>query len=716
MTDAEVQLAPLLNDCDREPIHIPQAIQPHGFLLALDRRDLLVAEGAGDIEGLTGVRAWTGQPIDLVLGEALGRRLREMIRSGETGFVDRWRGINRIDYDVVMHHAADRTVVEVEQSSQAARLGIELVGRLDTAGAALERAASVQAVCEVAAEAFRKLTGFDRVMIYRFLDDEAGHVVAEAREETSSSFLNHHFPATDIPRQARALYVRNPVRVIPDAVYTPQPLRGGEDRPPLDMSDCALRSVSPIHLQYLKNMGVRASASVSIVIDDALWGLIACHNERPKLLPYELRVASTTLARNLARQIKARTEAELYRERVRLRRLEDDLLAALPADRPLADGLAERSQGLLSLVAADGLAIIQDGRTQAFGRCPPAEAIDRLSGWVSQQPGLRPMASNNLSAILPEASAWTAHASGLLAVRVTGERPLSLMWFRSEIPETIRWAGDPHTAVKSNARGVLTPRASFEDYTETVRGRARRWDAAAVESAARLRDALLDFSAVSQLRRMNQTLQASLTERDLRLEQQQYLIREVNHRVQNSLTLVSSFLGLQAREQTDGVAAAALQEARQRVRAVSAVHSRLYRDAQSVSIDLARYIEDLVDDLGASTGGEWRDAIDTHLAPIGVESGRSVTIGLILTELIINAQKYAYDGAVGPICIQLSEPEAGVLRLSVRDEGRGGHQSGAGFGSLMIRSLVGQLGGTLDYHDRSPGLEAVLRARIDPLV
>jgi light-regulated signal transduction histidine kinase (bacteriophytochrome) len=715
LTDAQVLIEPLLNDCDREPIHVPQAIQPHGFLLALERQSLLAAEGAGDIEGLTGVQAWQDQPVDLVLGDGLGRKLREMIRGGETGFVDRWRGINRIDYDVIMHHVGDRTVVEVEQSSQAARLGIELVGRLDTAGAALERAASVQAVCEVAAEAFRKLTGFDRIMIYRFLDDDAGHVVAEAREETSSSFLNHHFPATDIPRQARALYVRNPVRVIPDAAYAPQPLRGGEGRPPLDMSDCGLRSVSPIHLQYLKNMGVRASASVSIVVDDALWGLIACHNERPKLLPYELRVASTTLARNLARQIKARAEAELYRERVRLRRLEDELLARLPAERPLADGLGQRSQALLNLVAADGLAIVQDGRTQTFGRCPPTDAIDYLDGWVSQQPGLRPVASNSLSAVLPQAAAWAAHASGLLAVRVSSERPLSLLWFRSEIPETIRWAGDPSTAVKSNTRGVLTPRASFEDYTETVRGRARRWDAAAVESAARLRDALLDFSAVSQLRRMNQSLQASLTERDLRLEQQQYLIREVNHRVQNSLTLVSSFLGLQAREQTDRIAAAALQEARQRVRAVSAVHTRLYRDAQSVSIDLARYIDDLVNDLGASTGPEWREAIETRLAPISVESGRAVTIGLILTELIINAQKYAYDGRPGPIGIQLSEPEAGVLRLSVQDSGRGGHQSGAGFGSMMIQSLVGQLGGTLDYRDRSPGLEAVLRARIDAL-
>ena len=188
-----------------------------------------------------------------------------------------------------MHHVGDRTVVEVEQSSQAARLGIELVGRLDTAGAALERAASVQAVCEVAAEAFRKLTGFDRIMIYRFLDDDAGHVVAEAREETSSSFLNHHFPATDIPRQARALYVRNPVRVIPDAAYAPQPLRGGEGRPPLDMSDCGLRSVSPIHLQYLKNMGVRASLSLSIVVDDKLWGLFACHHYSPRRPSFERR-------------------------------------------------------------------------------------------------------------------------------------------------------------------------------------------------------------------------------------------------------------------------------------------------------------------------------------------------------------------------------------------------------------------------------------------
>lgn len=187
----------------------------------------------------------------------------------------------------------------------------------------------------------------------------------------------------------------------------------------------------------------------------------------------------------------------------------------------------------------------------------------RLSDWLDQQPGLRPVASSALSALLPEAQAWRAHASGLLAVRLAGDQPLSLLWFRSEILETIRWAGDPSTAVKSAADGgALTPRASFEGWSQTVTGRARRWSAAAVESAARLRDALFDFAAVNQLRSQNQSLQARLTERDLRLEQQQFLMREVNHRVQNSLTLVSSFLGLQARDLGDSPAGSALQRRR----------------------------------------------------------------------------------------------------------------------------------------------------------
>lgn len=722
MTDSAVRSDFDLTDCDREPIHIPQAVQPHGFLLVLDPDAQMVLKGAGPIEDLTGRDSWLDRPVADLLGDPVARRVRDMARLEDKGFAGRWRAANRLEYDVVVHYApasiagqAPRVVVEVEQSSQQTRLGVELIARLDAAGADMERASTVQGVCEQAAEAFRKLTGFDRIMIYRFLDDEAGQVVAEARAHEAASFLNHHFPATDIPRQARALYLRNPVRVIPDSRYTAQPLRPPEPgEPPLDMSDAGLRSVSPVHLQYLRNMGVRASASVSIIVDDGLWGLVACHSAAPQLMPYEIRVACTTLARNLARQLKAKADAELYRERVRLRRLEDELIARLPVEPTLDQALAARSDQLIELVGADGLAVVRGDRAALFGHTPPREGVAALHDWLTRQPGLRPVSTNALSALLPEAEAWRTHGSGLLAVRLPGQDPVSILWFRSEILETVRWAGNPETAIKSGAAGALTPRASFEEWSETVSGRARRWSAAAVESAARLRDALVDFAAVNQLRTLNQSLQARLSERDLRLEQQQYLMREVNHRVQNSLTLVSSFLGLQARDQADGPAAAALQEARRRVRAVSTVHSRLYRGDNTTTIDLNRYIGELVSDLGSSMGPDWASAIQTNLAPVCIDAGRAVTIGLILTELIINAQKYAYGGLPGPLRITVSEDDDHV-RLTVADEGKGGHQAGKGFGSMMIGSLVGQLDGQLDYRDRKPGLEVVLKARIDPL-
>ncbi|RZJ40852.1 MAG: GAF domain-containing protein, partial [Brevundimonas sp.] len=271
MTDLSAADRLDLNACDREPIHVPEAIQPHGLLFVVDPADLTVRREAGRIARITGAETWIGRALDGLLGD----RAMNPLRAGgpaEAGFVTRWRGVDSLDYDVIARPQGADLIIEIEQSSQGALPGIELISRIDAAGAAFERASSVRAVCESAAEAFRALTGFDRIMIYRFLDDEAGQVVAESRSLEVESFRNHHFPATDIPRQARALYVRNPVRVIPDARYTPEPLRPASPDGLLDMSDCGLRSVSPVHLKYLENMGVRASASVSIIVDGELWG------------------------------------------------------------------------------------------------------------------------------------------------------------------------------------------------------------------------------------------------------------------------------------------------------------------------------------------------------------------------------------------------------------------------------------------------------------
>ena len=708
MTETLETARPLdLTGCDREPIHIPEAIQPHGLLFVVDPASLAVRREAGRLAAVTGRDSWLGRPVADLLGEEPVERMLELAGGVREGYAGRWRGLDGLDYDLVVRAHADGLVIEIEQGPDATRPGVDLISRLAAPRAALERADGLAAVCERAALAFRELTGFDRVMIYRFLDDAAGQVVAEACAPGVESFRNHHFPASDIPRQARALYLRNPVRVIPDSDYQPQPLRPASPGQPLDMSDCALRSVSPVHAQYLRNMGVRASASVSIIVDGELWGLVACHSARPHLLPYELRVAATNLARVLSRQIKARCDAELYRERLRLRQLEDEFVGRLSPGRPLARSLAEQGAGLTSLMDADGAAVVAGRKVIRFGVAPSDEAIRRMADWVAAQPGLKPLATHALSKLHPEAEAWAAEASGLLGLHLGGDDPITLLWFRAEIVETVRWAGNPSTAVKTGPAGQLTPRASFEAWSQTVRNRARRWAPSQLESAQRLRVALLDFAAMSRLRNLNRSLRASLDERDVLLGQQEFLIREVNHRVQNSLTLVSSFLGLQAR-QVDPEARRELLEARRRVRAVSLVHSRLYKAETGTTIDLARYFAELIDDLGASMGADWAADLSHDLAPARVEAGRAVTLGLVLTELIINAQKYAYDGEPGPIRVSLEE-DADSLRLAVEDAGKGGHEVGKGFGSMMIGSLVAQLGGALEYRDATPGLRVVLK-------
>ncbi|WP_216851352.1 GAF domain-containing protein [Acidisphaera sp. L21] len=268
-------LTPLqVTDCDREPIHAPGSIQPHGMMLVADRSDLRVRHVAGDVERHLGGADWLGKPLSAILGETLMSEVAVMRpEHGADGFIGQLATPGGEMLDVTAHSTSSHLVVELEAASTEGLSASMVINRLATAAAGFERAASLPALCDRAAIEFRRLTGFDRVMIYHLLDETAGKVLAEDRRDDMRAFANHHFPASDIPAQARALYLRNVVRVIPDATYQPVLLRptwpGGDD---LDMSDCHLRSVSPVHLVYLQNMGVVASASFSIVKDGLLLG------------------------------------------------------------------------------------------------------------------------------------------------------------------------------------------------------------------------------------------------------------------------------------------------------------------------------------------------------------------------------------------------------------------------------------------------------------
>ena len=696
---------PDLTSCDRESIQTPGAIQPHGVMLVADLATLRVRHAAGDVERRLGVSAWEGQPLGALLGEALAAEVAQLVSAaGAGGFAGQLRAPTGEVLDVTAHLSAPHVIVELEAASTQGLSASRVLDRVAAAADGFERATSLVALCERAAVEFRKLTGFDRVMVYRFLDDAAGTVLAEDRADGQRSFLHHHFPASDVPLQARALYVRNVLRAIPDAAYQPVPLRPAWTAPaPLDMGDCSLRSVHKLHLVYLRNMGVRASASFSIVRDGVLWGLVACHSETPLSLTYDVRAACRSLVGSLGRQIKAKDEAEGNRQRLRLRSFEDDIAALLSRNGSLDLALSNHLDEIGRMMGGDGVAVLRGRELVVGGACPGEADIRELAAWLAAR-SLEPVFSTDrLGTLYPGALAFQRCGSGVLSVTLSADEPWLLLWFRAEQVETVNWAGNPHKDFSAGRREPLTPRASFDAWAETVSGRARAWSAPEVEAATRLRATVLEVQQNRRVRELNRQLTVVLLDKDRLLLQKEFLVGEVNHRVQNSLQLVSSFLGLQANTSKNAELQAALGEARRRLSAVALVHRRLYRGDQVEVVEAARYIEELCADTCSFMGPDWAGHLTLDLAPASISTDGAVTLGLVLTELLINANKYAYAGEPGPIGIELVEDRT-HLHMTVSDRGVGRVSARQGFGTRIMEGLVKQLGGALTEADNRPGL------------
>ena len=326
---------------------------------------------------------------------------------------------------------------------------------------------------------------------------------------------------------------------------------------------------------------------------------------------------------------------------------------------------------------------------------------------------MQPVATTNLSGRLPDAAAYADRASGLLAVTMSTEIPTILMWFRAEHLQVVEWAGNPHKAVPAEPGGTLTPRASFEAWSEQVRNRSRPWTHGEVEAASRVVKLMLEHRNNLRIRELNRELTTTLAENENLLKQKDFLLKEVNHRVQNSLQLVAAFLRLQAKSSGDENVRLQLEEADKRLNAVALVHRRLYRDDSVEVIDLSRYLEDLVHEMQTTMDEQWMKQFDLDLAPILIATDRAVSVGLLLTELVINVQKYAYAGRPGPLSVKL-EQHRGKLRLIVSDSGVG-KPSGtrSGFGKRMLVAVVDRLKGSLDEEDNKPGLRTIVTAPID---
>jgi chemotaxis family two-component system sensor kinase Cph1 len=701
-----------LTACDREPIHIPGAVQPHGALLVLRRDDLRIEQAGGDCDRFCGApaAALIGQPFSAIAGQ--GARPAFDTCSEEPTYLGSLHTAAGAEIDVVAHLMGEKLIVELEAVPAKRRTGAEFARTVEAIGERLAAAKTLPHLFDVAVAQFRALTGFDRVMIYQFLPDGPGTVVAEAKVDELATYLHHRFPASDIPQQARALYLRNLVRVIPDAGYRPADLVVEDPGPlALDMTNCHLRSVSPVHLQYLRNMGVVASASVSIVRDGKLWGLISCHHRAPKPLSFDDRSLCRLLGVSLSQQVSNLEEAEVYRARLRARAGEDELIGLLGRGPLVENELASHAADFRRAIDANGFAIRHGRAVFTTGRCPDEAQILALSDWLLERPGGAAFAAVELAQAYVPASDFPQVAAGLLAATASTIDPLQLLWFRAEQVEVIEWAGNPHKAVDATGpAGVLTPRKSFELWSETVRGRSEAWSPIEVETAERIARGVADLQKNQNLVRLNEALNHALLERDSQLTHKDVLLREGDHRIQNSLQILGSMLTLQLRETPDPSVRGQLEEALSRVHAVSAVHRRLYRTDQPQSVDVDIYVQELMNDIGNSLGVAWAKALRVHSVPCSVPAEAAMSVGLVVTELVLNAAKYAYGGEPGVIDINV-DGGADRLRVMIRDYGGGithDRPQGAGFGSKLMASLVRRLGGELRRANASPGLSVTL--------
>lgn len=526
--DVQIEENPDLTTCDKEPIHLPGSIQPHGILLVLDPNKLTVLQASSNADTAFGSTA----------EDLLGRRLEDLIgpesaamvaeHAGDLGALDgnpsfiATLPIREYQFDLVAHRYDGVLLLELEAASAPGGLTSRTLYALVRAFVGRLRGMSnVEDLARLAAEEARRITGFDRVLTYRFDDEWNGVVIAEVRDELLPSYLGLRFPASDIPAPARRLYSINPFRLIADAGYSPVPLipfNNPKTGNPLDLTFSHLRSVSPVHVEYLRNMGIVASMSISIFQGDRLWGLISCHHATARTLPYEVRTACEFLGQVVSVQLEEKLRNAEAAERIQLRTIQSDLLEAMSAEDDFLDGLIRKQADLLEFAQAGGAAIAFDDRITLLGATPTEEHVRHIIDYLAGHTGREVFATDCLVDVLPEAEKYKDRASGLLAIAISKVNDSFILWFRPEVVRTVSWGGDPRKPVDSDLQSVrLHPRKSFEAWKETVRNRSLPWRASDMEAAVELRNGVVgivlrkaeELAALSaELQQSNKELEA----------------------------------------------------------------------------------------------------------------------------------------------------------------------------------------------------------------
>ncbi len=485
-----------LSNCEREQIHLAASIQPHGALLLLREPDLTVLQASANAAAFLGLSAPAqGQRLGAVapdIARAIAPLLADAldvvpaaarIPPGQVG----------VPLDAQIHRpAGGGLVLELERAAP----DDDATLRLEPALQAILGSYALRPLCEEVCRIFRRLTGYDRVMVYRFDEDGHGEVLAEEHAAGMEPYLGNRYPASDIPAIARRLYIRSRVRVVTDIHYAPVPLEPrlspltGQD---LDMSLCILRSTSPMHVQYVKNMGVGATLVASILVGGRLWGLISCHHQTPRRTPFAMRAVTELLAEAVGTRIAALESFVQSQAELAVRRLEQRMIEAITRDGDWRTALFDNAQTLLLPLGASGAALLFEGQIQTAGEVPGTAGLRDLGTWLDSRPRAPVIATCALSGEAPHLAGLTRVASGVLAAPISTALGEYLLWFRPEQVSTVTWGGDPTKPVMvGDDPRDLSPRRSFAKWNQVVEGRAEPWSPKDLATARLIGDTVTD--------------------------------------------------------------------------------------------------------------------------------------------------------------------------------------------------------------------------------
>ncbi|MGR9226504.1 HWE histidine kinase domain-containing protein [Rhizobium leguminosarum] len=691
-----------LTNCDREPIHQLGSVQPFGFLLAVSSDWIVIRASANLAEflGVTEANALGRPVISLISPEALHAIRNKLTTLRGSDVVERIFGIaltpDQNRFDLAVHLNEGQVIIEGERCQEdrhdAASLSMRsMMSRLD-------HTETLEAFFREGARQARALTGYDRVMVYRFDESGSGEVVAEAARAGIGSFLGLHYPASDIPIQARALYLRNLFRIIADvdAIAVPILPPLDEHGQPLDLSMSVLRSVSPIHIEYLKNMGVGASLSISIVVDGKLWGLFACHHYGPRLPSAQSRSTAELFGQMFASRLESRERRLALDYETKARRIADRLLTSVADNASLLNDPAWLIEALADAIPADGIGVWINGRLALAGIGPDERSFAALVRHLNRNAAGRIYAVDRLAETYPDLEVDDAVA-GMLAIPISRSPRDYVVLFRQELVRTVRWGGDPHKPVEYGPNGPrLTPRKSFEAWSELVRGRSLPFTEAERRVAETIRVTLIEVV----LRLTDEVSMARQTAN----ERQELLIAELNHRVRNILSLIT---GIIRQSQATSVSLGDyIRQLEGRIQSLARAHDQITHDHWAPASLRQLLLAETAAYLGKNAQRIQMGGEDVLLEPQAFS-----TAALVFHELMTNSAKYGSLSGTGSGTVQLRwhRDDEGNLRIGWREKDGPPvvEPKRHGFGSTIIRrSIPYDLGGKAEVRYVEDGLEA----------